>query len=442
MKIRLSDHFTAGRLLRFTFPTILMMLFTSIYGVIDGIFVSNFVGKTAFASINLIFPVVSILACPCFMLAAGGTALVGRTLGEGDRKRANEYFSLVVYTTFAVGIALSAAGLIILRPLAVLLGAKGEMLENCLLYGGILIATQTLFMLQVIFQFFLIAAEKPHLNLGFTLASGLTNIVLDFLFVGILRWGLAGAAFATAISQLVGVIPMLYFAFPNGSLLRLTKAPLDLAALAQTCTNGVSELMGNISASIVTVLYNFQLLRLAGEDGIAAYGVIMYVMFIFQAIYIGYGFGASPIISYHFGAKNTGELKNLLAKSVRILTLTGIVLTLSAELFAGTLADIFVGYDAALAALTTRGLRLYALSFLINCYNYFGSAFFTALNDGFVSAVISFMRTFVFQMLSILILPFVLGTDGIWLAIVFAESFALCVTVYFLRKKKDVYHYL
>lgn len=442
MKIRLSDHFTAGRLLRFTFPTILMMLFTSIYGVIDGIFVSNFVGKTAFAAINLIYPVLSILACPSFMLAAGGTALVGRTLGEGDRKRANGYFSLVVYATIVIGIALSVIGLLVLRPLSVLLGASGEMLNDCLLYGRILITAQTLFMLQIVFQFFLIAAEKPHLNLGFTLASGLTNIVLDFLFVGIFRWGLQGAAAATVLSQLVGVIPMLYFAFPNKSLLRLTKAPLDLRALMQTCTNGASELMGNISASIVTVLYNYQLMRLAGEDGIAAYGVIMYVMFIFQAIYIGYGFGASPIISYHYGAQNTDELKNLFSKSIRILTAAGIVLTLASELFAGFLADVFVGYDDALVKLTTRGLRLYSFSFLINCYNYFGSAFFTALNDGFVSAVISFMRTFVFQMLSILILPFLFGTDGIWCAIVVAESLALCVTVYFIRTKKDVYHYL
>lgn len=442
MRIQLSDHFTTGKLLRFVAPSIVMMIFTSIYGVVDGLFVSNFVGKTAFAAVNLIFPLLMILGALGFMIGTGGSALVARTLGEGDGGRARRYFSMLVYVTIGGGIFFSVLGLLFLRPIAALLGAQGAMLEDCVVYGGILLAGQTMFMLQNVFQSFFITAEKPHLGLGVTVAAGLTNIVLDFLFIAVFRWGVAGAALATAASQFVGGgIPLLYFARPNPSLLRLGKTNLDGRALLKACTNGSSELMTNLSSSLVTVLYNFQLMQLAGEDGIAAYGVIMYVNFIFIAIFIGYSIGSAPVVGYHHGAGNSTELKSLFRKSLLLVGAAGVALTAAAEALALPLTKIFVGYDAALLAMTCRGFRLYSLSFLLTGFNIFSSGFFTALNDGFVSAVISFLRTLVFQTAVVLVLPALMGTDGIWLAIVVAELLALAVSAWFLWRKRGKYRY-
>lgn len=442
MRIQLSDHFTTGKLLRFVAPSIVMMIFTSIYGVVDGLFVSNFVGKTAFAAVNLIFPLLMILGALGFMIGTGGSALVARTLGEGDGGRARRYFSMLVYVTIGGGIFFSVLGLLFLRPIAALLGAQGAMLEDCVVYGGILLAGQTMFMLQNVFQSFFITAEKPHLGLGVTVAAGLTNIVLDFLFIAVFRWGVAGAALATAASQFVGGgIPLLYFARPNPSLLRLGKTNLDGRALLKACTNGSSELMTNLSSSLVTVLYNFQLMQLAGEDGIAAYGVIMYVNFIFIAIFIGYSIGSAPVVGYHHGAGNSAELKSLFRKSLLLTGTAGVALTVAAEALALPLTRIFVGYDAALLAMTCRGFRLYSLSFLLTGFNIFSSGFFTALNDGLVSAVISFLRTLVFQTAVVLVLPAFMGTDGIWLAIVVAELLALAVSVWFLWRKRGKYRY-
>ena len=442
MRIQLSDHFTTGKLLRFVAPSIVMMIFTSVYGVVDGLFVSNFVGKTAFAAVNLIFPLLMILGALGFMIGTGGSALVARTLGEGDSGRAQRYFSMLVYVTIGGGIVFSVLGLLFLRPIAVLLGAQGAMLEDCVVYGGILLAGQTMFMLQNVFQSFLITAEKPHFGLGVTVAAGLTNIILDFLFIAVFRWGVAGAAIATAASQFVGGgVPLLYFARPNRSLLRLGKTKLDSRALLKACTNGSSELMTNLSSSLVTVLYNFQLMQLAGEDGIAAYGVIMYVNFIFIAIFIGYSIGSAPIVGYHYGAGHHDELKNLLRRSLRIVGLFGISMLILAETCAGPLTQFFVGYDAELQAMTNHGFRLYCLAFLVNGFNIYGSAFFTALNNGAVSAAISFLRTLLFQIAALFLLPLFLGLNGIWLSIFTAEILALCVTITFFIKMRDKYHY-
>ena len=444
MKIQLSDHFTVGRLLRFVFPSILMMIFTSIYGVVDGLFVSNFVGKTSFAAVNLIMPVLMGLGALGFMIGTGGSALVAVTLGWGKRQRANALFSMLIYVTIAAGILFTVVGLIWLRPIAAALGASGSMLEDCVLYGRIILIAQTLYMLQNVFQSFFVTAEKPHLGLAVTVAAGVTNMVLDFLFVAVLPWGLAGAAIATAFSQAVGgMVPLLYFSHPrNSSLLRLTRAKLDLRALWKTCSNGSSELMTNLSLSLVNILYNFQLLRMVGEDGVAAYGVIMYVNFIFISIFLGYSIGSAPIIGYHYGAAHHEELKGLFRKSLALVGGGGVLLTGIALALATPLATIFVGYDAQLLDLTARGLRLYSISFLFVGFNIFASAFFTALNDGLVSALISFLRTLLFQTAAVLLLPAVLGVDGIWLAIVAAEVTALGVSLSFLVGKRGKYHYV
>lgn len=442
MKIQLSEHFTYRKLLRFVFPSIVMMIFTSIYGVVDGIFVSNFVGKTPFAAINLIMPFLMIFGAIGFMVGTGGSALVAMTLGEGKRERADRLFSMLVYITIIMGVVLAAVAVLMLRPVAGLLGARGEMLEHCVLYGRIIMPALAAFMLQNVFQSFFVTAEKPQLGLAVTVAAGVTNIILDALFVAGFRWGLPGAAAATAMSQAVGgIVPLVYFAFPNSSLLRLARAGFDGRALLKTCTNGSSELMSNVSLSLVNMLYNFQLMRFAGEDGVAAYGVIMYVNFIFISVFFGYSIGSAPVIGYHYGAGSHDELKNLLKKSLVIITLCSILLTALAEALAGPLSGIFVGYDEALFAMTVRGFMIYSLSFLFMGYNLYASSFFTALNNGAVSACISFLRALAFQAAAVLILPLFLKLDGIWLAIVVAELLALGVSAGFLVKMRGRYHY-
>lgn len=442
MRIQLSDHFTYGKLIRFVLPSIVMMIFTSIYSVVDGLFVSNFVGKTPFAALNLIYPLIIMMGAIGFMLGTGGTAIVAKTLGQGDKEAANRYFSMLVYVSVVVGVLLTAIGIPLLRPVGRLLGAEGAMLEDCVVYGRIILLALPFYMLQFLFQSFFVTAEKPKLGLVVTVGAGLTNIVLDGVFVAGLRWGLAGAAAATAMSQVVGgVVPVVYFARKNTSLLRLTRTKFYGRVLLRTCTNGASELMSNISASIVTMLYNFQLMRFAGEDGVAAYGVIMYVAFFFAAVFIGYSVGSAPIVSFNFGAENHRELKNLYRKSLILVGLSGAAMCLLAVLLASPLSELFVGYDQGLYQLTVRGFRFYAVSFLLSGFNIFGSSFFTALNNGAVSAMISFLRTLLFQCVSILWLPAIWGIDGVWSAIIAAELMSLAVTAAFLLANRKKYHY-
>ena len=443
MKIQLSDHFTYGRLLRFTWPSIVMMVFTSIYSVVDGIFVSNYAGKTAFAALNLIMPYLMVFGTLGFMIGTGGTALISMTLGMGDKKKANALFSLLTYVTILCGIVFTVLSIILLRPAAILMGAAGQMLEDCVLYGTIMQLALTAYLLQYAFQSFCITAERPNLSLIMMVAAGVCNIILDALFVAVFGWGLAGAAAATAIAQYVGaVIPLIYFLRPNDSLLRLGRCRVDWKALLRTCTNGSSELMSSLSMSLVSMLYNLQLIRYAGENGIAAYGVIMYVNFFFVSVFIGFTIGAAPIIGYHHGADNGMELKNMFRKCMVIVGVFAAAMTAAALLLARPLSKIFVGYDAALLEMTVRGFVIYSLSFLLCGFNIFGSSLFTALNNGLVSAVISFVRTLICQIAAVLLLPLVFGLDGIWLAIVFSELAALILTAYCFIKFKDRYHYL
>ena len=442
MRIKLSDHFTYTRLLRFVLAPVLMMIFTSLYSVVDGFFVSNFAGKTPFAAVNLIMPVMMGIGTIGFMIGTGGSALVSKTLGEGKHGQANRYFSMLVYTALIVGALFSAAGFIFIRPISEALGATGELLENCVAYGSILFLSMPAFILQYVFHSFFITAEKPGLSLRVSLAAGLTNMALDYLFVAVLGWGIEGAAIATAIGEVIGgVVPILYFSRKNNSLLRLTRARFEARPLLRACANGASEMVTNLSMSVVNILYNFQLMRLAGENGVAAYGVVMYVNFIFMAIFLGYSIGSAPIVGYHYGAQNHAELKNLFKKSLTLVVGAGLVLTAVAELFSGALVGIFVRYDPELYAMTTHGFRLYALAFLMMGVNVWGSAFFTALNNGAVSAAISFLRTLVFQIAAVLLLPLLLGINGIWLAVVVAEGLALLVTIAFFAAQRKRYHY-
>lgn len=441
--IQLSDHFDYKRLLRFTFPSIVMLVFTSIYGVVDGFFVSNFAGKTPFAAVNFIMPVLIILGCAGFMFGTGGSALIAKTMGEGDRNRANENFSLLVYTSAGCGVVLAALGIVLLPVIAALLGAEGQLLEDSVLYGRIILCAMPLYILQMAFQCLFATAEKPQLGLAVTVAAGVANMALDALFVGVFRWGLVGAAGATAVSQLVGgVAPLVYFGRENPSPFRLARCRFNGRALVQTCSNGASELMSNISMSIVSMLYNGQLMAKAGEDGVAAYGVLMYVSMIFQAIFIGYAVGAAPVVGYHHGAGNRDELKSLLRQSAILMGGFAAAMCLFGELLGRPLSTLFVGYDADLLDMTAHAFSIFSLSCLCSGFAIFGSSSFTALNDGLTSALISFLRTLVFQCAAVIVFPILWGLDGIWWSIVVAEVMAVAVTLLFLIGKRRKYGYL
>ena len=440
--IQLSDHFTRKRLLRFSLPSIVMMVFTSIYGVVDGYFVSNYTGKTPFAAVNLIMPFLMILGGVGFMFGTGGGALIAKTMGEGKAEKADKLFSMTVFASILCGLVLTAVGLLFLRPFARLMGAEGELLENSLLYGTINLIALPFYILQYEFQCLFATAEKPKLGLYVTVASGVANMVLDWLLVAVLPFGLAGAAAATAASQFIGgVFPLIYFARKNSSRLHLTRCRLELRPLGHICANGSSELMSNISMSLVSMLYNVQLMQYAGEDGIAAYGVLMYVSMIFQAIFIGYSVGTAPIVSYHYGAQNREELKSLLRKAIFIVAIAALCMFAAGELLAAPLSRLFVAYDEELLQMTTHAFAIFSFSFLFSGFAINGSSFFTALNDGLTSALISFLRTLVFQVAAVLLFPLLWGLDGIWFSIVAAEIMAVLATIFFLLKKQKKYGY-
>lgn len=443
MGIQLSDQFTLKKLLRFCLPPIVMMIFTSIYGVVDGLFVLNFVGKVPFASVNLIMPFIMILGGFGFMIGTGGSALVAKTAGEGDKVNANRYFTMMVKLTAICGIVLSVIGIIFIRQIAILLGATETMLDNCVVYGRIALLFNTAFMLQNVFQTFLTTAEKPELGLIATVSAGVTNMVLDAVFIGLFKWGVAGAALATGISECIGgIFPLIYFLRPNNSLLQLVKTKLEIRILLKACANGSSELMSNISSSFVSMLYNFQLLRFAGENGVAAYGVLMYIQFIFIAVFIGYTIGTSPIVGYNYGAKNHKELKSLLKKSLMLMVIAGIIMMVLAQVLAFPLAKIFTGYDKELFDMTKNAFKIFSFSFILAGINIFTSSFFTALNNGGISAAISFLRTLIFQTAAVLVLPLLLGLNGIWCANTAAEIFAFIISQSFLFANRKKYHYM
>lgn len=442
MEINLSEHFTYKKLIRFTLPTIIMMIFTSIYGVVDGVFVSNVVGSDAFAAINLIMPAIMIIGTIGFMIGTGGSATISKTLGEGDMEKANKYFSMFIYLEIILGVIFTILGISVLEPVAKFLGADESMMEYCLTYGRILLFGMVAFILQNSFQSFMVVAEKPRFGLGISIAAGLTNIVLDFLFIYVFKFGVAGAAWATVTSQVVGaVIPLIYFSRKNSTALRLGKTKFELSVILKTCANGSSEMVTNLSMSLVNILFNKQLMEYAGADGVSAYGIIMYIGFLFVGTYVGYSVGSAPIIGYHFGAGNKKELKGLLKQSVKLLGIIALVMTALSEILAGPLASIFVSYDKNLLELTVNAIRIYSLSYILSWFNIFASSFFTALNDGLISALISFMRTLVFQVATILILSTLLGTNGIWLTVVVAEVLSLIVSVicFVLNRKKYEY---
>ncbi len=442
MKIKLSSHFSYGKILKLVTPSIAMMVFVSIYGVIDGLFVSNFVGKTPFAAVNLIMPFLMVLGALGFMIGTGGSAIVSQTLGEGDKDKANRYFSFLVYVTFILGVVLAVLGEIFLPDIARFLRADESMMPYCISYGRIIILALPFFMLQNVFQSFFTTAEKPALGFIVTVIAGFTNIIFDAVFVAGFSLGVEGAAVATFMSQTVGaLIPIVYFFRKNSSLLRIGKTKCEFKMFLKTCANGSSEFVTNISVSVVSMIYNSRLMDMAGENGVSAYGVIMYVNFIFIAVLSGYAIGIAPVIGYNYGSRNNDELKNVFKKSLFLMAVFGVVLTLLAVGFSHPLAKLFVGYDESLFIMTKNALRIYSIGFIIMGFSIFGSAFFTALGNGIISALISFLRTFIFQIAAVIILPMILDLTGIWLSVPVSELFAFLITIFFFAKMRKKYGY-
>lgn len=442
MNIQLSDHFTIGRLLRYSFPSIIMLVFTSIYSVVDGLFVSNVVGSNALSAINIISPVFMVVGAVGFMLGVGGSAEVSKTLGEGEPEKAKEYFTNIILTVIVVGVILSVIGVLFVRPLAYFVGASEVLIDDCVTYGTIILSCCVFFMLQTTFQTFLIVAEKPGLGLKLTILAGAANIILDYLFVYVLKMGIAGAALATMIGcALGGILPMFYFFSDNSSTLCFTKTMFYPKMIARSCLNGASEMVTNFSMSFVTVLFNLQIMKLLGETGVAAYSAIMYVAFLFIAIYIGFVVGIAPIISYHYGASNHKELKSLLKKSLTVIGIFSLMMFVAAQLLASPISGAFSGENTQMKDILLHGFRIYSISFLFNGLGIFGSSFFTALCNGVVSASISFLRTLVLPVILIYTLPALFGITGVWLTVLVAETLATAVTVGFIAAFRKKYGY-
>ena len=441
-RIQLSDHFTYKRLFLFVLPTISTMIFLSIYGIVDGLFISNFAGKVAFASVNVTFPIFSILGVFGLMIGTGGSAIIGNKLGEQEPEKANGYFSFFVYICIAVGVVMAVVGLFILRPAIELIGVEQEMIHYCMIYGTIGMITVPCYMLQFMFQILFVTAEKPRLGFWITVATGLMNIVLDFILIVLLHWGVVGAAVATGVSEIIGgVVPLVYFARPNDSLLRLGRPLVEYRALRKACTNGLSEFVSTVSESVVTMLYNFQLLRIVGSDGVAAFGVMQYCTFIFFAIFAGYNMGAQPLFSYNQGAENLTEMKNLFRKSMILMESGGLAMFALLIIFARPLVSIFVGYDADLVDMAVHGMRIYALIFITCGLNIFVTGMFTALNNGVVSAIIATVRVVICEIGSVMILPIFFGLNGIWFAAAVAEVGSFIPVVLFTVKLRKRYGY-
>ena len=441
-RIHLSEHFTYSKLLRFTLPSIVMNIFASLYIVADGFFVANFAGKTEFAAVNLIMPVLNILGTIGYMFGVGGSALIAKTLGEKDQEQANRLFSLIVLASAGVGVLLMASGFIFMRPIAAMLGAEGKLLEDSVLYGRIFILALPAWIWVYEFQLFFVTAEKPGLGLAVTVCAGLCNVALDALFMIGFQWGLAGAATASALTQMVGgVFPLIYFYRKNNSLLRLVKPVWDGRALVKCCSNGSSEFMAEAAASFVGIIYNVQLLKYAGEDGVVIYGLLMYVSLIFSAMFVGYSNGIGPVFSYHYGARNHGELKNLRKRSLMLVGLASAAMFVLSEALAHPFSALFLQDAEKLLPDTVHAFRIFSLAYLFTGMAIFSSAFFTALNNGQVSALISFLRTFVFELGAVLLLPGLLGVDGIWCSVVFAELMAAAVGSIFMAALRRKYQY-
>lgn len=445
--ISLSEHFTYPKIFKIVIGPVLMMIFSSFYSVVDGIFLSAYAGDGAFSGVNLIFPYIMILGGVGFMLGTGGVALVTKTLGEGDKKKANSYFSLVLYFAIALGVIITIVGYFTVEPFARMMASLSSsntdlMIDAAIRYGHTMVLGITLFMLQNIFQSFFSGAEKPLMGFVFIAGAGILNILLDWLFVGVLSMGVEGAAYATIIGQFVGgVLPILYFSLYKKLPFKLGKCKLEIKPLLKIMGNGSSEFVSNIASSIVSVCYNMQLLRYIGPDGVSAYGVCMYMNYLFMAIFLGYSVGVAPIIGYNYGAQNHDELHNVFKKSLIIIGIVGFCMLGLGEGVGPIFASVFANGNEHLNQIATKAMRIYSFVYLTAGFSIFGSAFFTGLNNGLISAIISIVRALIFELSMVWLLPIGMGGDGIWLASPLAEIASTIITVYFYIHEQKKYKY-
>ena len=441
--VQLSDHFDYRTLIRFTIPSVLMMVISSVYSIVDGLFVSNFAGSDGFAAVNLMMPIAMMISCIGFMAGAGGSALISKTLGEQEAEKAREQFSLIIYLIIGFSLVIGVTVFLLVPQIARMMGAEGAIYDNCVIYGRILISALPAFMLQILFQNFLVVAEKPQMGMVIAISSGVTNIVLDALFIAVFQWGVAGAAIATMLGQTIGgIVPLGYFLLKKNHLLWFTKFKFRWETLKRTCINGFSALIGNASNSLVGIVFNLRLMELMGSDGVVAYGVVMYVTYIVTGVFMGYSTGIAPVFSYNLGSGNAEEIKGLLKRSLVSIAVSALVLVAFVQIFARGLAAIFVSYDENLMILTTTAIRLFNISFLVAGFNIFAAAFFAALNNGVVSSILSLSRTLVFTLGCLFILPAVIGNNGIWLSVTFAEVLSVLVAGYYVVKNREKYQYL
>ena len=438
--IKLSDHFTYSRLLLFALPTIGMILISITYDVVDGYFVSNFIGKTAFSAVNIIYPFQLALSMVGYMFGAGGSALIAAELGNGHAQNARLYFTLIVKAAAVIGTVLAILGILFLRPIAVLIGATPEILNYGLPYGRTLFLFLPVMILGYAFQSILITAEMPRLGLYISIGNLFSNLLFDWLFVAVLKWGMVGAAAATGIGAcLNGIIPLLYFAKPRSGPLHFVRGKAQIGPLLKACANGASEMVNDLATSLIFIFYNFQLLRLLGEDGVAAYGVTVFVEGIFASVFYGMAMQATSIVGYHFGAQNHTELRSLLKKGIVLNLAFGILMFFLAQFSASFISGIYVGYDEKVFQLSVHALKMFAFAFLLQGFNEYASAYFTGLNNGLVSGILAFTRTFVFQTAAIFLLPVFWGADGLWVAQAAAELFAALTAVFFFAAHRKEY---
>lgn len=443
MSYKISEHFNIKKIIIFTLPSIGMMLISSIYGVVDGFFVSNYIGSNAFAAVNIVWPFEMILGSFGLMIGAGGSALVSKTMGEQKYDLANRYFSMLIIFVIIFGMFISILGIIFNPYIIHLLDLDQETINNCNIYANVLFIFLIFFMLQNIFQSFNIVASKPEMGIITMILSGITNILLDYIFIVILNMGIFGAALATGLSQFAGaIVPFIFFINKNSTLLRIKFVKIDFKIILKTSYNGISEMLSSISFSLVSILYNIILLSYIGINGVNAYGVILYISYIFISIYFGYSMGISPIISYNYGAKNKKELNNIFNISLVLICSVSILLTFIGYIFAKQLSSIFVNYDKELLNLTTHALHINVFSFLFCGYNIFASSLFTALNNGTVSLILSFLRSLIIQVVCILTIPILFGSEGIWFAGVVSDIISLIISIIFIFKYRNKYGYL
>ena len=419
-----------------------MMLFTSMYGVVDGLYLSHFSGKEAFAAITLIIPLPLLIGAWAYMIGAGGSAVIAKAIASDRQKDANEYFSFLVLISVLGSILLAGIGEIFLEPCAKLLGANDEMLPFCMTYGRILIAAVPLYVLQNVFQSFLTVAEHPKIGLAINLVSAFLNMALNFVFIRITNEVVTAVALATVVSQFVGgITPFVFFVRSKSTTLRFGRPHMPMSLLGPVFANGVSEFVSEIFHPLASVMYNYKLMELTGLNGVAAYGVLMNVGFLFGSVFLGFAVGSAPLFTYKYEREDHDELHSLFIKSTISVVLMGFLLYGVACMIEGPFAAEFFGGDELLITMTEEAFALHSLSYMVMGLAVFASAFFTAIHDSRVSFLISFLRTLLFEVLAILLLPMLFDLNGVWAASLTSEVLTLLVTVGLLISKKEKYQY-